>query len=51
MTVIGQRRFWSPQKMMVTAVAQIDGWVFVMPDKPGRPFSIAFAAWLELDAG
>lgn len=48
-SVLGQRRIWPPQKMGVTAVAQIDGWVFAMPDNAGRPFSIAYPAWFELD--
>lgn len=47
--VIGQSKFWPPQKMRVTAVAQIPGWVFVMPQNAGRPFSIAYAHWLELE--
>jgi hypothetical protein len=39
--VIGQSKWWMPQKMVVTSVAQIPGWVFVMPGRAGRPFSIA----------
>jgi hypothetical protein len=50
-TVIGERRIWRPQNMVVTAVAEIPGWVFVMPDRAGRPFSIAYAAWMEMAHG
>lgn len=45
--VINQRRRWSGQ--IVTAVAQIPGWVFVMPSVSGRPFSLAYALWWELE--
>lgn len=45
--VISQRRRWSGQ--IVTAVAQIPGWVFVMPSNSGRPFSLAYALWWELE--
>ncbi|MGI4852066.1 MAG: hypothetical protein ACRYGR_09015 [Janthinobacterium lividum] len=44
--IIGERRWW--HEKAVTAVAEVPGWVFVMPDLAGRPFSIAYAAWLEL---
>ena len=47
-TTIGQRRVWSGG--IVTSVAEVPGWVFVMPDKAGRPFSIAYAVWAELPA-
>ncbi len=43
---VGKRKSWSGN--IVVSVAQIDGWVFVMPEKAGRPFSIAYATWLEL---
>jgi hypothetical protein len=49
-TVVGQCRAWSGG--VVEAVAEIPGWVFVMPRAPtpaGRPFSIAYALWLTLD--
>jgi hypothetical protein len=48
-TLIGRRRSWSGN--IVEAVAEIPGWVFVMPSGPspaGRPFSIAYATWLTL---
>lgn len=45
---IGKTKWHMPQKMRVTVVAQCLGWVFVMPEKAGRPFSIAYAHWLEM---
>lgn len=47
--LIGQCKFRPPQKMSVTAVATVPGWVFVMPQKAGRTFSIAYGVWVGLE--
>lgn len=43
----GQRKGWSGS--IVTVVAECPGWVFVMPETAGRPFSIAAAHWDTLE--
>jgi hypothetical protein len=47
--IVGQSKVWPRVNgKVVTAVAQVPGWVFVMPKETGQPFSIAYAAWFEL---
>ena len=48
--VVGERRVWPPQTKIVTAEGEVLGWVFVLPDKPGRLFAISYASWVELEA-
>lgn len=46
--VVGERRHWPPQRLDVTAIACAKGWVWIMPDADGRPFSLPYARWLDL---
>jgi hypothetical protein len=53
-SVIGEVRYW-PNRSTTTAipeavkaVSECPGWVFVMPSRAGRPFSISYAVWVEL---